>query len=41
MNNYDSETACSKFPGAYLTADVRVVRGAGVPSTMLREGLRS
>ena len=30
-----------QFPGAYLTEDVRVIRGADVPSTMLREGLRS
>ena len=30
-----------QFPGANLTEDVRVVRGADVPSTMLREGLRS
>jgi len=28
-------------PGAYLAADVRAVRGADVPSTMLKEGLRS
>jgi hypothetical protein len=33
--------ACSSFPDAYLTEDVRAVRGADVPSTMLREGLRS
>jgi hypothetical protein len=33
--------ACSNFPAPYLTEDVRVVRGADVPSTMLREGLRS
>jgi hypothetical protein len=26
-----------QFPGAYLTEDVRVVRGADVPSTMLRK----
>lgn len=26
-----------QFPGAYLAEDVRVVRGADVPSTMLRK----
>jgi hypothetical protein len=30
-----------QFPGAYLSADVRVVRGGDVPFTMIMEGLRS
>lgn len=33
--------ACSSFPGASLIGDVRAIRGANVPFTMLREGLRS
>jgi hypothetical protein len=41
MNTYDSENRLQQFPGACLTEDVRVVRGADVPSIMLREGLQS
>jgi len=33
--------ACSSFPGACLLEDVRAIRGADVPFTMLREGRRS